>query len=491
MRPHDSVPRSEEVKDLSLMADDQLRFLRRGRPLIVMDRNTSVGRVSYTGPSPIESARPTLALGCYHPWSPAQPVHTLAAEHRDPTISRPIRSWWHLVHQEATRRIDGDPRPPILTAWVADHQNQTLLGPRGTFVGMPTKTNDLIENKSELSRILTQAQVDPALMIPARTYHDRLPILAHLRKAVGSDRLVIQTSHGAGGRGTVFVEEEADLNRVPTQGPWRVSQFVRGWSSNTTVLSIPDGRGGVDIYIDRPSHKAIGLSEVGIASAKSAGNDWSRTFPEEGVSALFEAIHHIGRWAWNEHRMSGMWGVDTMWTPDGRPHINEINARRQGTTEVSGANQYLTGQPPLSVAHLVSALGGRPEWLPAPEDFNTTSLRSVTTPGSWAPYYLKIRSKETVKVSRNFPGSGIYRLTSAQSLVWEKPGAHPAQANSDIGQVLLANTPAPGALCAPGAELATVEGVTTGNASPFAGPFALSDRGHLLLTSFLRHLRQS
>ena len=208
------------------------------------------------------------------------------------------------------------------------------------------------------------------------------------------------------------------------------------------------------------------------------------------VTALIEAITRIGHWAWNEHKMSGMWGVDTIWTPDGQPQINEINARRQGTTEVSGVNQHLSGQPPLSVAHLVSVLGGYPEWLPAPEEFNTTALRAVTTPGSWAPYYLKIRSRGPAKVSQDFPGPGIYRLTRSKSLVWEKPGAHPAQANSDAGQVLLANTPAPGTLCQTGAELATVEGITTGNASPFASPFELSDRGHVLLKAFLRHIQR-
>lgn len=495
----------ESARTLAEEADEQVRDLRRGRPLIVVDRNTSVGRSSYTGPAPVTSARPTLAVGCYASWDPARPLYTLAAEHHTSAApgQRPgedkMSRWWPLVLEQAVEHIARDPHPPIIKGWFINQYHHSLLGSPAAFtgktlIGMPAGVRYAVENKIALESVLDGAGVATQLRVPARTYRGRLPSLERMRRDVGSHRLVIQTAHGAGGLGTVFVEREEDLSQVPTQGPWagtwRVSRFLPGWSSNTTVLSVPDGNGGVNVYVDRPSHSAVGLPELGVGSAKSAGNDWSWNFPREGVSALVEAAVRIGRWAWNEHRMSGLWGIDAIWTPDGVPHINEINARSQSCTEHADVSHQLLGYPSLSVAHLVAGLGGNPAWLPSPEEFNTAAVRAVSTPGSWAPYYLKVRALGPVRVRSDFPGPGVYRLTDDKTLIQEEAGAHPALANSDAGRVLLANTPLPGALCLPGAELAVVEGVTTGSTSPFAEPSQLSVRGRDLLHAINHILTQ-
>lgn len=68
----------------------------------------------------------------------------------------------------------------------------------------------------------------------------------------------------------------------------------------------------------------------------------------------------------------------------------------------------------------------------------------------------------------------MYRL-NLDGLAWESPGAHPVDANLGLGEVLLANAPAAGAVCAPGAELGTIEGLTT--RPVFGGPDHLSALG--------------
>lgn len=491
----------KSARTLAEQADEQISELRRGRPLIVVDRNTNVGRASYTGPAPVPSSRPTLAVGCYAPWGPAHPHHALAAEQQIPDAAghRPgedkMSRWWPLVLERATDHIARGPHPPIIRGWFINQYHHSLLSSAlafsgKTFIGMPAGVRYAVENKIALDAILNGSGVPESLRVPARTYRGRLPSLERMRLDVGSHRLVVQTSHGAGGLGTVFVDSEEDLLQVPQSGTWRVSRFLEGWSSNTTVLSVPDGNGGVRVYVDRPSHSAVGLPELGVGSAKSAGNDWSRNFPQEGAEALVQAAERIGHWAWNEHRMTGLWGIDTMWTPDGVPHINEINARSQSCSEHADAGHQLLGYPSLSVAHLVSGLGGRPSWMPEPEEFNTTAVRAVSHPGSWAPYYLKVRSRNAIQIRSDFPGPGVYRLTSDKTLTREGDGAHPALANSDEGRVLLANTPPPGALCLPGAELAVAEGITTGSASPLAEPSRLSPRGRDLLHAIDRLLIQ-
>ncbi|KJS51342.1 hypothetical protein VM98_37700, partial [Streptomyces rubellomurinus subsp. indigoferus] len=44
-------------------------------------------------------------------------------------------------------------------------------------------------------------------------------------------------------------------------------------------------------------------------------------------------------WAWDTHRMKGLFGVDALLTADGEVFLNEINCRNQGTTEVSAGRR--------------------------------------------------------------------------------------------------------------------------------------------------------
>src|SRR2546423_215187 len=84
-------------------------------------------------------------------------------------------------------------------------------------------------------------------------------------------------------------------------------------------------------------------------------------------------------------------------------------------------------------------------------------------------------------------GPGIYQLQDGR-LRWLRPGAHPAAADADAGEVLLANLPAAHVVCLPGAELGTAEGITTGSGTPFAGPHELSVAGRGLLDALGRAL---
>ena len=226
-------------------------------------------------------------------------------------------------------------------------------------------------------------------------------------------------------------------------GPYRVSAFTEGWSSNVTVLSVPDGSGGVRVYVDRPSHKAIAIAELGIGTAKSAGNDWSRPWPPGAATALVEAAVRIGEWAWAEHRMAGLFGLDAILTPGGEVRVNEVNCRNQGTTEVSSVNQQLRGQPPFVIAHLVTMLGGRVDWLGDPSEYNHETIRRAMQPGA-GPFYAKVRlgGQGPVRISPDFPGPGVYRLDEAGRLHLIRGGAHPADADADRGEVLIASAPA-------------------------------------------------
>ncbi|MFJ4689262.1 hypothetical protein [Streptomyces sp. NPDC088789] len=460
-----------------------------GRPLVSAERFCSAMRVLYTGPGPLNQARPTVAIGCYPGWEQAGPHAVLAAEDRTQVRGPAQRhAWMRNLDGEAARLLAGMPRPPVIAAWYATSRLRRWAGPGGTVAAIDGDLRGEIEDKAAFDALLRAAGVPEPARIPCLRVERSLPALDELRQAVGARRLVVQSGADSGGRGTVFVDRAADLERAAAMpGPYKVAAFVAGWSSNTTVLSVPDGQGGVEVYVDRPSHKAIGIAEAGIGPGKSTGNDWSRPWPQQAASTLVDAAVRVGRHLWAEHRMAGLFGLDAILSETGQVQLNEINCRNQGTTEVSSVNQHLRGIPPFLAAHLTVQLGGRPGWLPDADDFNQATIQAAARPGP-GPFYLKLRhhGHGPVRVS-GLCGPGVYRLRGNR-LAWVRTGAQPCDADADRGEVLLANLPAEHVMCLPGAELGTAEALTTGPGTPFTGPHQLSAFGRTVLGALATHL---
>ncbi|WP_405686076.1 hypothetical protein OG204_18690 [Streptomyces sp. NBC_01387] len=447
-------------------------------------------RTLYAGPGPLTVARPTLAIGCYPGWEQTGPHAVLAAEDRTGVRGPAERhAWAHEVDAEAAGLLAELPRPPVIAAWYTTGRLRRWAGPGGTVAAIDGDLRAVIEDKAAFDSLMVAAGVPERMRIPCVRVEGQLPALAELRRRVGSRRLVVQSGADSGGRGTVFVDDAADLERAAAMsgGPYKVAAFITGWSSNTTVLSVPDTSGGVAVYVDRPSHKAIGITRAGIGPGKSAGNDWSRPWPEHAASGLVDSAVRIGRHLWAEHRMAGLFGLDALLTKGGQVRFNEINCRNQGTTEVSAVNQQLRGLPPFLAAHLTVLLGGRPDWLPDPDSFNQATIRAAARPGP-GPYYLKLRHRGPGPVRLSgLRGPGVYRA-DGDRLVWVRTGAHPEGANADLGEMLLANLPAEHVVCLPGAELGTAEALTTGPGTPFAAAHQLSPFGDAVLHALTAHL---
>jgi hypothetical protein len=447
-----------------------------GRPLVSAERFTTAYRSCYTGPRPLEAIRPALAVGCYRPWQPAVPRQVVAAEDTARVRSPRLRHDWLAGVLPSVRQAMADLGPVVVTGWYATPALRDLAGPGGTIAAIDGALRDRIEDKADFDHLLMAAGVPMDNRIPAVRIDGPLPSLGELRRAVGACRVVVQAGVTSGGRGTFFADDAAGLARAARMpGPYRVSAFTEGWSSNLTVLSVPDETGGVRVYVDRPSHKAIAVAELGIGTAKSAGNDWSRPWPPGAAAQFAEAAVRIGEWAWAEHRMAGLFGLDAILIPGGQVKVNEVNCRNQGTTEVSSVNQQLRGQPPFVIAHLVTMLGGHVDWLGDPGEYNHETIQRATEPGT-GPFYAKVRlgGQEPARISPDFPGPGVYRLGPDSRLHLVRGGAHPVDADADRGEVLIASTPGPDVTCHPGAEIATLEGVTSGSGRPFTGSGAAS-----------------
>ncbi|MGC5000564.1 hypothetical protein [Streptomyces sp. DT195] len=472
-----------------------------GRPLVSAERFCASMRTLYTGPAPLAAARPALAVGCYPGWGETTAGTVLAAEDRTGVRGPAQRhAWAETVDADAARALAALPGPPVIAAWYTTGRLRRWAGRGGTVAAIDGRLRADIEDKAAFDALLRAAGVPDRMRIPCIRVEGRLPGLAELQRHVGARRLVVQAGADSGGRGTHFVDTPADLERAAAmKGPYKVSAFIPGWSSNCTVLSVPAEDGSVAVYVDRPSHKAVGVAEAGIGPGKSAGNDWSKPWPRRAADELVEAAVRIGVHLWRTRRLAGLFGLDAILTPDGQALFNEINVRNQGTTEVSAVNQHLRGVPPFLAAHLTVLLGGEPRWLPDADTFNHTTLQDASggsaRSGGGAgegraggPFYLKLRHRGDGPVRLSgLRGPGVYRPDPAGRLAWVRPGSHPGDADADLGEVLLASLPAEEVVCLPGAELGTAEAVTT-SSGPFAAPHRLSAFGTSVLDALTTHL---
>ncbi|MFG1704295.1 hypothetical protein ACFLIM_13980 [Nonomuraea sp. M3C6] len=439
-----------------------------GRPLVTVDRFCTALRTGYTGPAPIEGLRPALAIGCYPAWEPALPGLVVAAEDRTRVRSVAERHGWpRRVRHDAARHLVKLDRPPVISTWYANPQLDELAGPGGTVAAIDAGVRATIEAKHLFDDLLRAAGV-PAVARIRCVHVDRLPGLAELRRAVGTQRVVVQ----AGGRGTVIVSDDDGMGRaVRLLGPYRVAAFVEGWPCTVAVLGVPDGAGGVRVYVDRPAHASTGVAELGVGPLRSAGHDWSRPWPAPAAALLIECAERIAIWAWRRYGVAGLFTLDALLTPGERVYLCAIKWGHQES--VSGVNQQLIGLAPFVLAHLAVLLGRRVSWLGDPQDFNHLSLLRATQPGG--PFSVKVRLSHDAPVRvATGQGSGVYRLDHAGRLRWARRGAHPSDARTDEGEFLLANLPGPDVVCHPGADLATVEGVTDGGTRPFDGPGSAS-----------------
>ncbi|MFI6992619.1 hypothetical protein [Nonomuraea wenchangensis] len=453
-----------------------------GRPLVVVDRCTSALRTGYTGPSAVAALRPALAIGCYAAWDPGLADLVVAAEDRTRVRSVAERHGWpRRVRHEAARHLLKLDRPPVVVTGGADVRLAELAGPGGTPASIDPGVRGTLESKPLLDDLLRAAGV-PAVARVRSAYVDRLPSPAELRRAVGAERVVVQAG-GPGGSGTVIVSGEGDMGRAARLlGPYRVAAYVDGWPVAITVLSVPDGRGGVQVYADRPAHLTTCVAEPSLGPVSAAGADWSRPWPAPAAALLIECAERVALWAWRRYGAAGMFGVDALLTPDERICLTALRWRRQRRDEVEAVNQQAVGLPPFVLGQLAVMLGRPVGWLGDAAEFNQLTLLRATQPGG--PFAVRLRLAEGPPARMaGGQGSGVYRLDRDGRARWVRRAAHPSQAGSDDGEFLLADLPGPDIACHPGADLGTLEGVTGGGTRPFHGPASVSPFTRAILSA--------
>jgi hypothetical protein len=450
-------------RDIITKATDCLSDLFGEFSLVTLDRFSSAGRTIYATEGGLEILKPHLSAGYYDAWEHLKLANNTSIEAR--TAHREAKSKYHWLDQllpHIQKLIQKRGKKPILSVWFSSAISLKIANEFGGIEAAISETNRLfLENKTNLNLFLGAAGVSPSIMIPSLNVYGVLPSYKELEKKFG-DVFIVQSAHSSGGKGTHFIKTEHNFHKIKNiNSAWKVSAYIEGTSSNVTILSLPNEQGGCSVFVDIPSHKGTNSPIQGIYLGKSAGNEWSQPYPQAVIDEVINAAIKIGHYAFKKHGLSGIWGIDLIIGEHG-VKINEINPRLQGTTELSSINQMQRGLPPFLAAHIAHFGGKKVDWMPNPECFNTETAR-LSTATRTAPFYMKLRNSTDQEIffPNSFPGSGIYKISEAENkLIWNRQGASAIEANLDEAEILLANAPSRFSLCAPNAEMGTIEGMS-------------------------------
>lgn len=331
------------------------------------------------------------------------------------------------------------------------------------ILSLPIETHKIIENKFIFDEILKASKIPDIHRLKTNIYTiGNVPSFYQLQKIYG-EKFVVQVN-SSGGKGTFIIRDSKEFTKTLENiksDTIKVSEYFRGFSSNTTVLSIPK-LSDCEIYIDIPSIKPMGSKEMYIRETSSIGNSWSFNFNESQLSVFIESITRIGKFLYKRYGLVGLWGIDSIWNEENFV-FNEINCRLQGTTEVSNINQFLQGYVPFYITHILIMLNNKIDYMPEINDYTNDLIKMATTKNRISPFYIKKVSNKTIVPNKNYKGSGVYKLRSTGKLDFQFPSLNTLDANWDKDEVLLVNGPLLNSKSKPGTKLMTIEGIFKNN----------------------------
>lgn len=234
-----------------------------------------------------------------------------------------------------------------------------------------------------------------------------------LCRSLNARGLVIQANLSAGGDGTYFAFNQSELNealRALNSPELRVSRYQYGYETNGQAVVI-DGM----VYVDPPSHKPVGLVEIGGKQSGGCGNDWTNPFSDELLDKYTHIVVAIGRFLEEQYGYQGIFGVDSVFDmQNGEVWPHEINPRWQGTTSYQTANALLNERMPTEVIHYLAFF--RPpnlhQFLPEPGEYNHFAVREK---GCW---YIKLANPYPggIEIKENMSGNFIWDRNRLQDL---------------------------------------------------------------------------
>ncbi len=330
------------------------------------------------------------------------------------------------------------------------------------------------ESKANFEQILLESGVDDRYKV---TYYDLDAPLTYRDIAERLGVKFLLQCDSMGGKGTWLIENAGQLETVGISEVSRISKYVDGKVFNVNVLSVSRGTSAVDVYVEIPSFKPMGIVEVCGNGFGSCGNEWGRYSLKDFDQCILQ-IEKIGRYLYKKYAFEGIWGIDFIYDEAvGEYKLIEMNARMQGTTEAAALCQVQRDFYPFSYIVCCRAAGKQQRFISS-EEYNARTAGLAEHGLTFSPFYVKIKRDRDIvfQPSDEFKGNGMYQMEK-DKLKFVIPDLNALHACADEGRMLICNSPDRGTVVSKGVEICTVEGIKTSNVLIFQSNNELSKYG--------------
>lgn len=181
------------------------------------------------------------------------------------------------------------------------------------------------------------------------------------------DTVYFQRALSAGGDGTIRVGSQEEMDHVMRELGWADGSPVKvalgihpNYPCNGTGCIVPTEDGSdCYVYLDPPSHKPVGLPELGAKQGSGVGNDWSVPLDDDCLDQYSRMVTAVGKEMFLRYGYTGLFGPDGIIDLERqRYHMTEVNPRWQGTTPYQTANALMNGRIPLEWMHYLTKFAG-------------------------------------------------------------------------------------------------------------------------------------
>lgn len=281
-----------------------------------------------------------------------------------------------------------------------------------------------IEDKIEFARMVDQLELPniiPRKILSSSDTYEWLMAELYMQPW---DVYYVQKKLSGWGDGTRIICTEQDFQQVMEDRKidivkWNIKitkgischNWIPAYPMNWSGCIISDGKWEVLIYADHPSHKPVGLPELGGKTGSWNGNDRTSPLPYHIVKQYISMAKTIGHFLHKEHNYKGLYWPDWLRTLD-KYYINEVNPRTQWTTPYQTLNALMNNRIPIELLHYIALFSEtHPELLhhlPDPDLYNAQVEQET-----WG-FYVKLGVKEPFTIVNDISGPWIYNEN-----IWE------------------------------------------------------------------------
>lgn len=445
---------------------DKCEELTREHALVVLEKHGGALRNSYG--NGITAALPAATFGDTLPWSGSIFDGNFSVEVYNPNRGSATAKNKERALKDGAVYLNKLGRRAILYAWFDTPALEYLCNNVNNHIVLSREESICrqIEDKARLQEHLLAAGCRRFHTPRSQTFPaaNHLPDYEAIRKSLGETFVVQGRSMGGDGTKIIRTSEDYLEARNELRNAIRASEFVDAPYKSVYALAVPTARGDdVAVYVDGPSHKPVGIVELGNGAVAGAGGDWRPPHEAFDAEQLTKDVTLLAKYFYRQYGFYGHFVVEGF-IRDGMFLFNEINARPGGGSEVNGDYQLQQGVPPFTLAHILARLGRLTAAdLDEPNSYNYYAQQRALRGLSDGVFYLKYKNSfgQSITTSSDYRGSGIYQLDKLNGVLhWSREGITSRSADFNEGEILISNGPQSGAMIGAGKQVCSLEGMS-------------------------------